>query len=142
MPDEKSPAPEKKVVRINPIEFAMFCDHASLTMDGKLNLMGIFERIMSEQMPAMHPQMFVVSKILIPKGKHSITFTLMQQDKVLAKSTIEKEVDKPIASHTHFWGIQGLKIESWDPIELQILIEGKQVFVKRLPVVKVEKKAQ
>ncbi len=127
-------------MKIQPIEYALFCDYASLSVDGKLNLVGIFERIMSEQTPAVHPQMYVVSKILIPQGKHSITFTLMQQDKVLAKSTIEKEIDKPIGSHTHFWGIQGLKIETWDPIELQILFEGKQVYVKRLPVVQVKKK--
>jgi hypothetical protein len=133
---------EKKGIRIQPIEFALFCDYASMSVDGKLNLMGIFERIMTEQTPAVHPQMFVVSKMLIPQGKHSITFSLMQQDKVLAKSTIEKEIDKPLAFHTHFWGIQGLKVESWEPIELQILLEGKQIFVKRLPVVKVEKKEQ
>lgn len=129
-------------MKIQPIEYALFCDYASLSVDGKLNLVGIFERIMSEQTPAVHPQMYVVSKILIPQGKHSITFTLMQQDKVLAKSTIEKEIDKPIGSHTHFWGIQGLKIESWEPIELQILFEGQQVYVKRLPVIKIEKKAK
>lgn len=129
-------------MKIQPIEYALFCDYASMSIDGKLNLVGIFERIMSEQTPATHPQMFVVSKILIPQGKHSITFSLMQQDKVLAKSTIEKEMEKPLGSHTHFWGIQGLKIESWDPIELQILFEGKQVFVKRLPVIQVKKKPQ
>lgn len=127
-------------MKIQPIEYAVFCDYASVSMDGKLNLLGIFERIISEKIPAIHPQMFVVSKILIPRGKHSITFTLMQQDKVLAKSTIEKEIDKPLGSHTHFWGIQGLKIETWDPIELQILFEGKQVYVKRLPVIEVKKK--
>ncbi|MFA4814634.1 MAG: hypothetical protein WC924_05355 [Candidatus Gracilibacteria bacterium] len=129
-------------MKIQPIEYALFCDYASMSIDGKLNLVGIFERIMSEQTPAIHSQMFVVSKILIPKGKHSITFSLMQQDKVLAKSTIEKEVEKPLSSHTHFWGVQGLKIETWDPIELQILFEGKQVYIKRLPVVQVQKKAK
>lgn len=127
-------------MKIQPIEYAVFCDYASMSIDGKLNLVGVFERIMSEQTPATHPQMFVVSKILIPQGKHSITFSLMQQDKVLAKSTIEKEMEKQLGSHTHFWGIQGLKIENWEPIELQILFEGQQVFVKRLPVIQVKKK--
>lgn len=127
-------------MKITPIEFSLFCDYASLTVDGKLNLNGIFERIATKEVPSIHPQLFVVSKILIPQGKHNITFSLMQQDKVLAKSSMEKEVEKPLASHTHFWGIQGLKIESWDPIELQILMGGKQVLVKRLPVIKVEKR--
>lgn len=126
---------------IQPIEYAMFCDYASLSMDGKLNMNGIFDRIMTEQVPATHPQMFVVSKLYLPKGKHSISFTLMQQDKVLAKASFDKEIESELAVHNHFWGIQGLKIESWEPVELQILMEGKQILVKRLPIVKVEKRA-
>lgn len=125
---------------IQPIEFAIFCDYASMSIDGKLNLNGIFERIMTEKVPAMHPQMFVVTKMIMPKGEHSITFTLMQQDKVLAKSSFEKKIENELAAHNHFWGIHGLKIETWDPVELQILLDGKQIFVKRLPVVKVERK--
>lgn len=127
-------------MKIQPVEYALFCDYASVSMDGKINLNGIFERILTEKTPATHPQMFVVSRLVLPKGKHSVTFTLMQQDRVLAKSTFEKEIEGELGVHNHFWGIQGLKIESWDPIELQILIEGKQVFIKRLPVVKVERK--
>lgn len=129
---------EKNTVQITPIEYAIFCDHASLTVDGKLNLVGIFERMLTKDVPSIHPQMYVVSKMLIPKGKHSITFTLMQQDRVLAKSTVEKNVEKPLGVHTHFWSIQALKLETWDPIELQILLEGKQIFVKRLPIIKVQ----
>lgn len=127
-------------MQIQPIEYAIFCDYASLSMDGKLNLCGIFDRIMTEQVPAVHPQMFVVSKLFLPKGKHTITFTLQQQDKVLAKAQFDKEVEAPLAVHNHFWGIQGLKLESMDPVELQVLMEGKQVLVKRLPIVKVERK--
>ncbi|MFA5792582.1 MAG: hypothetical protein WC897_01785 [Candidatus Gracilibacteria bacterium] len=125
---------------IQPIEFAIFCDYASMSIDGKLNLNGIFERIMTEKIPAMHPQMYVVTKMILPKGEHNITFTLMQQDKVLAKSSFEKNVESELAAHNHFWGIHGLKIETWEPVELQILLDGKQIFVKRLPVVKVERK--
>ncbi len=129
-------------MKITPIEYALFCDYASMSIDGKLNLVGIFERMLTKDIPAIHPQMYVVSKMLIPKGKHSITFTLMQQDRVLAKSTVEKNVEKPLGVHTHFWSIQALKLETWDPIELQILLEGKQIFVKRLPLVQVKQKAQ
>ena len=84
--------------------------------------------------------MFVVSKLILPEGKHNITLSLMQEDKALAKAQIEKEIKQKIAPHTHFWGIRNLKIEEFKPLELQILIEGKQVYVKRIPVVKVEEK--
>ncbi len=136
----KSPKRIVATMKIAPIEYALFCDYASLGIDGKLNLGGMFERILTEQVPARHAQMYVIVKMIIPKGKHRITFTLMQQDKVLSKSTVEKDIDTPLSVHTHFWGIQNLNVETWDPIELQILIDGKQVYVKRLPVVKVKKK--
>jgi hypothetical protein len=129
-------------MKIQTVEYTLFCDYASVSMDGKINLNGIFERILTEKTPANHPQMFVVSRLILPKGKHSITFTLMQEDRVLAKSTFDKEISNEIGVHNHFWNIQGLKVESWDPIELQILIGGKQVFIKRLPVTKVERKTK
>jgi hypothetical protein len=137
--DSKKDAP-KKTIRINPIEFSMFCDHASLSVDGKLNLNGIFERILTKEIPAKHSQMYVVTKLILPKGEHNISFTLRQQDKVLAKASVEKNIEQGIAAHTHFWGVKNLEVETWEPLEMQILIGGKQVLVKRLPVVKVEPK--
>jgi hypothetical protein len=129
-------------MKIAPVEFALFCDHASISMDGKLSMNGIFERILTHDTPVMHPMMFVVTKLILPEGTHNITFTLMQEDKVLAKSNAEKEVKGKLGSHMHFWNIKNLKVDKLEPLELQILIDGKQVYVKRLPVVKVEKKKE
>jgi len=127
-------------MKIPPIEYAMFCDYASVSMDGKFNLNGLFERILLKDTPARHPQMFVVTKLILPEGKYNITFTIMQEDEVLAKSNVEKESKGKLNAHTHFWGITNLEIKDLKPIELQILIDGKQVFVKRLPVIKIEQK--
>jgi len=127
-------------MKIAPVEFALFCDHASVSMDGKLSMNGIFERILTKELPVVHPVMFIVTKLILPEGEHNITFSLMQEDEVLAKSNAEKKVEGKIGSHVHFWNIKNLKIEKEDPVELQILIDGKQVYVKRLPVVKVEPK--
>ena len=127
-------------MQVAPIEFAVFCDHASVTMDGKLNMNGIFERMLAKSVPFVHPQMFVVSKLILPEGKHNVTFTIMQEDEVLTKTSTEKEVKGKLGSHIHFWGISGLKVEKMEPVELQILIDGKQVYVKRLPVMQVKQK--
>lgn len=143
MSDEKNTPEEndgKKPIRIRPVEFAMFCDYASVSMGGKMNMNGIFDRIMAKEFPVVHPSMFVVSKMLIPKGSHKITLTLMQEDKVLAKTDLEKESQEQLSVNTHFWAIQNLKVEEEKPVELQILMDGKQIYVKRLPVVKVEEK--
>ncbi|MBT4384810.1 hypothetical protein HOD30_03605 [Candidatus Peregrinibacteria bacterium] len=137
--EKKDQQPEKKKIRINPVEFAMFCDHASVSMDGKLSLNGIFDRLFAKEVPVTHTQMFIVSKLILPPGDHKVTFSLMQQDSVLSKASLEKKTDK-LGVHTHFWNVKNLKIDSWEPIELQILIGGKQIYVKRMPIVKAEEK--
>jgi hypothetical protein len=137
MTDEKD---DKKTIKIRPIEYALFCDYASISGGGKINMNGIFDRILTKEVPAVQAQMFVVTKMVIPEGDHKITLSLMQQDKVLAKTTMEKKIEEKLKSQTHFWNLQGFKIESWETIELQILIGGKQVYIKRLPVIKVEDK--
>ncbi len=132
----------KDQIRVRPIEFAIFCDYASISLGGKMNMNGIFDRIYAEKLPAMHATLFVVTKMLVPKGEHKITLTLMQEDKVLAKTNVEKEGQDQLSVNTHFWNVQNLKIEDWAPIELQVLMDGKQIYVKRLPVVKVERKEE
>lgn len=129
-------------MKIAPVEYAILCDYASVSMGGKLNLNGIFEHFMAKETPVIHPQLFVVSKMILPKGEHNIALSLMQEDKVLAKASMEKKVEHEIAPHTHFWGIKNLKIDEFKPLELQILLEGKQVYVKRIPVVQAKPKVQ
>ncbi len=129
---------EPKKIKINPVEFSMLCDYASVSMDRKLSLNGIFERFVFKKMPAVHPQLFVVSKVLIPQGDHKLTFSLMQQDKVLASASMERNVEQKLIAHNHFWAVRNLKIESLDPVEMQILLDGRQIFVKRIPVIKLQ----
>jgi len=127
-------------MNIQPVEFSILCDYASLSVDGKLNLNGMFEHIMAKEVPVVHPQLFVVTKFILPEGEHNISLSLMQEDKALAKANMEKKVEQKLAPHTHFWNIKNLKIDEFKPLELQILLGGKQVYVKRIPVVKVEEK--
>jgi hypothetical protein len=126
----------------NPVQYSVFCDYASISSDGKLNLNGIFEQIFANSVPARHPQMYLVTKFRLPKGDHKIAITLMQQDKVLAKSSIEKNVEKESDSHTHLWSIANVNFESWDPIEVQVLMSGKQIYSNQLNLVELKKKAE
>jgi hypothetical protein len=128
-------------MKIAPVEFAHLCDYASVSMDGKLSLAGIFDRFMVKDAPTVHPMLFIVTKLILPEGEHNITFTLMQEDQVLAKSNADKKIEGKLGAHVHFWNIRNLKIEKLDePVELQILIDGKQVYVKRIPVIQVKPK--
>lgn len=42
---------------------AVLADYANVTADGKLNILGIFDRINMVQLPSVHPQMHLVLRI-------------------------------------------------------------------------------
>jgi hypothetical protein len=43
------------------LRLGALCDHALIGQDGKLSLIGIFDRIGVSQLPAQHPRFFVVA---------------------------------------------------------------------------------
>jgi hypothetical protein len=45
------------------VKLAVLADYANVTGDGKLNILGIFDRINLLQIPAAHPQMHLVLRI-------------------------------------------------------------------------------
>jgi len=45
------------------VRLAVLADYANVTGDGKLNVLGIFDRINLLQIPAVHPQMHLVLRI-------------------------------------------------------------------------------
>ncbi len=120
------------------LSFVHFCDHASMSTDGKLNLVGIFEGLFSQEMPTTHPQMFVLIRLNFPKGEHDVTVTLMQQDKVIAKTTFHKEVTKQTPQNL-LWGIYALDIGTWEPIELKAYENGTEIGGSTLPIYRLPK---
>jgi hypothetical protein len=45
------------------ITLALLADYANMAEGGKLNVLGIFDRIYSDQVPAVHPQMHLVLRL-------------------------------------------------------------------------------
>jgi hypothetical protein len=45
------------------VNLAVLADYANVTGDGKLNILGIFDRINLVQIPAVHPQMHLVLRL-------------------------------------------------------------------------------
>jgi hypothetical protein len=43
------------------LRLGVLCDHALISQDGKLSLIGIFDHIGVTQLPAQHPRFFVVA---------------------------------------------------------------------------------
>jgi hypothetical protein len=42
------------------VKLGLICDYANISQDGKLNVMGIFSRILAPQFPVTHPIMHLV----------------------------------------------------------------------------------
>jgi len=43
------------------LRYALLCDHANVTQDGKLNCIGIFDRLFATSFPALHRELFLVT---------------------------------------------------------------------------------
>lgn len=122
---------------MNQIEYSIFCDQAGVAENGKLVMTGVFDKLLTQRLPALHKLMFVVTKYVLPNGSYRVTLVLNQQDEVLAKTTFEKQIDANLNSGSHIWEIHNLKIATWDNLELQIYINGAQVYIKTLPVLQI-----
>jgi hypothetical protein len=42
------------------VKLALLADYANVTAEGKLNILGIFDRISVQEIPAVHPQMHLI----------------------------------------------------------------------------------
>ena len=45
------------------VKLALLADYANVTADGKLNILGIFDRIQVGDLPAVHPQMHFILRL-------------------------------------------------------------------------------
>jgi len=45
------------------IKLALLADYANVTAEGKLNILGIFDRITVNEIPAVHPQMHLILRL-------------------------------------------------------------------------------
>jgi hypothetical protein len=45
------------------VKLALMADYANVTAEGKLNILGIFDRISVTEIPAVHPQMHLILRL-------------------------------------------------------------------------------
>ena len=120
------------------INYLLFCDHASVTMEGKLNIMGIFNSFLMKSVPAVQSQFHIVADMLIPNSISEMTFILAQKGKIIGTSNIKRPGGNIKENHTHIWRVKNLKIATWDHIELILLLNKTPVFKKILILEKTE----
>jgi hypothetical protein len=66
------------------VKLALLADYANVTAEGKLNILGIFDRISVNEMPFTHPQMHVILRLEAHAAerdrKHNIEIRLYDPD--------------------------------------------------------------
>ena len=59
------------------IEALVICDLAQITQDGKLNIVGVFERIYAQTLPIRYPRFFIVGMLMgNPLSYHTVSFSI------------------------------------------------------------------
>jgi hypothetical protein len=80
------------------VKLALLADYANVTAEGKLNILGIFDRISVHEIPAVHPQMHLILRLEAHPAErdraHNVEIRLYDPD-----GTIVFEVKGDVVPH-------------------------------------------
>lgn len=126
------------------LNYVHVCDYASFSDNGKINILGIFESIMAKKLPAIHPQMFIVSNISIgDNGNHEKVIKILSQDNIeISKLNFQlNNIKIPTGKKYLEFGVMGqmngVKFDNYGTYKIQVLINGVIIGEKELNIVKV-----
>lgn len=119
------------------VGLALLADYANVTADGKLNILGLFDTIVADRFPAVHPQMQLIFQLEAhpsEAGKQKqVEVRLMTEDgrTVLAMSSDMalqlKDTLRPIAEmmkSQQIIGFHGVRFEKPGTYQFAILVNG------------------
>ena len=90
--------------RLMEIQVAVLCD-AATDNNGKLNVLGTFDTIFSQQLPAVHPQCSIALRFVFSKveeGSHKLRMNFVDEDGKPVMPGVEVPVDIAFPDDTHF----------------------------------------
>lgn len=124
------------------IPLALVADYANVSQEGKLNIMGIFDQIFADSVPALHPQMQLIVTIVADRGEadkdHSIMIELIDADNTSKLARIEGAVrfGKPPSGEdiriNHILQLNNIAFTKYGEYSFKIHVDGK--VIKSLPI--------
>lgn len=128
------------------IQTAVVCD-AATDYAGKLNILGTFDTIFAQKLPAMHPQCSVALRIVferIEEGPHKLRMNFVDEDGKSIMPNVDVPVEVGVPPDAHFvsrnfiLNIQQLKFDKYGLYAIDIAIDGRQeisipLSVKEMP---------
>jgi len=116
------------------VQIAVLCD-AATDYSGKLNLLGTFDTIVTQQLPAVHPQCSVALRIIfsrVEEGSHKVRMNFVDEDGRFVMPSIDMPVEVALPPDANFVArnfvinIQQLKFEKPGQYAMDIAIDGRQ----------------
>lgn len=129
------------------ITLALLADGANISREGKLNILGIFDRISTQNLPTMHPQMQLIMTIEADRGdadrEHQLGIELTDADdsKLFSMSGNIKFASPPSGEQiriNHIIQLNNLRFEHFGIYEFKILINNE--ICKSVPLNVIEAK--
>ncbi len=129
------------------IEAFLLCDCATDTQ-GKLNVLGAFDRLYVRQMPCVHPACAVAARIRfsrVEQGEHKIKLSIMDEDgNTIGPKTLGGNVNVNFKESAetmvmnfvlHF---QQLKFEKYGQYQIDLALDGRceaslPLYIKEVP---------
>ena len=115
------------------VQIAVLCD-AATDYNGKLNLLGTFDTVLTHQMPAVHPQCSVALRIVFEKieeGPHRVKMNFVDEDGKFIMPSIEMPFDVALPADASFLArnfivnIQQLKFDKPGQYAIDVAIDGR-----------------
>jgi hypothetical protein len=116
------------------IALALLADSANVSREGKLNILGIFDRISTQSLPASHPQMQLVITLEADRGdadkEHKLAIELIDADgaKLLSMAGDLKFGSPPSGEQVrmnHIIQLNNLRFDHFGSYEFKILINNE-----------------
>jgi len=116
------------------IQVAVLCD-AATDDNGKLNLLGAFDTIYTQQLPAVHPQCSIALRVTFgneDEGSHKLHLSFVDADGKSIMPGIDIPVQVVMPPDSHFGtrnfiiNIQQLKFQNTGLYSIDLAFDGRQ----------------
>ncbi len=127
------------------VEAFILCDCAT-DQQGKLNILGAFDRLYARKMPAVHPACTVAVRLRFSKieeGQHTIKINFIDADGIPAGPVLERTISVNVPENEDstvrniILNIHGLRLEKSGEYRFDFALDGRQEACLPLKVIEV-----
>src|SRR3990167_76966 len=115
------------------LSYALVADHAFLSIDKKVNIIGVFETINAAKFPVVHPKFVVVGSIEPSKQVFKMAIDIVDSvsGKKVIENNTEREIKLPAEQATNNFNfiieILNIAFQTAGNYKVEIIIDGEKL---------------